>query len=276
MQRRAVAVYAALFLLIAAASYGLAATAEEPTITLDDPDYQLSEGDTFSVEDLTYTVESLEESEEDGETTYSGTIEWVIPDVEMTESWANEDTVEYDDDEWEVQIEEANNTTEFTLSEVIDRQAILEEDPDAANETVESDGEEYVNVDGELVPVEEYFPDPETQTFAENETLTYDNRTVTVASVENDSVTLSWRTDETRSADLAHEESVGLDDDTEFFVFFPGDNTVQLLEDTSSYDAQVDEQATFAERVSGLRYAAFVSLLIVFSLVAFAFLPSRY
>ena len=56
MQRRAVAVYVAFFVLIAAASYTLIATAEEPTITLEDADYELSENESFTVGDQTYTI----------------------------------------------------------------------------------------------------------------------------------------------------------------------------------------------------------------------------
>lgn len=279
MQRRAVAVYAALFLLIGAASYGLAATAEEPTITLEDPDYELSAGDSFTVDDRTYTVTSIEEMEDEdsGETTFEGTVEWVVSDVEMTESWAHEDTIEYDGDQWEVQIDEdAADPTNFTLVAVLDREGILEDDPDAANETVESDGEEYVNVNGELVPVAEYFPEPATQSVGEGETLTYDNRTVSVDSVTNSSVTVAWTADETRTASLTHGETAELAGENTLLSFFPGGDTVQLTQDTSSYDRQVAAQQQFADRSAGLQYAAVVSLLIVFSLIAFAFLPSRY
>jgi len=87
MQRRAVAVFVAFFVLIAAGSYTLVATAEEPTITLEDADYELSEGEELTVGDQTYTITEIEETEdeEDGSMTFAGSIEWVEEDVEMSE-----------------------------------------------------------------------------------------------------------------------------------------------------------------------------------------------
>lgn len=279
MQRRAVAVLVAFFLVLGVASYALIATAEEPTITLEDPEFQLSENETFTVGDRTYTVTSIEETEDDetGEQTFEGTIEWVEPDVEMSEIWDHEDTIEYQGDEWQVLIDQdADDPTEFTLQEVIDRQAILENDPDAANETVESDGEEFVNVDGELVPVDEYFPTPATQTFAEGDTLTYNDETVTVEAVDSGMVTVTWIADETQSEDVMHEGMVELDDGNEYLTFFPGDSTLMLTQDTTSYDAQVEEKQQFDNRMSGLTSVIVIVLLIAISLIMFAFLPSRY
>jgi len=279
MQRRAVAVYVAFFVLIAAASYSLIATAEEPTITLDNADYELSEGDSFTVGDQTYTVTEIEETEdeEDGSMTFAGSIEWVDEDVEMSETWAAGDTVEIDDTTWEIQLDsEAEAPTTFTLVEVIDQQAVLEADPNADNETVERDGEESVIVGSDVVPADEYFDDPATVTYSEGDTFVYNDQTVTVSDVTADDVTITWTEDETNTDDLQHEEMIELADGNEYLTFFPGSNTVMLTLDTTSYDQQVESQQQFADRVTGLTYTIVMSLLFVFSLVAFAFLPSRY
>ncbi len=279
MQRRAVAVYAAMFLIVAAASYGLVATAEEPTITLEEADFELSEGETFSIGEQTYTVSSIEETEDEetGERTFAGELEWTVADVEQTEIWNHEGTIEFDDSEWQVLIDQdEEEPAEFTLEELIDRQAILEADPDAANETVESDGEEFVDLDGELVPVDDYFAAPENRTFAEDDTLTYNNQMTTVEEVDTAGVTVSWIADETRTADLNQGELIELDDGNEYLTFFPGDNTVMITLDATSYDEQVTAQQQFADRTDGLQNVTIVSLLIVLSLIAFAFLPSRY
>ncbi|QKY20761.1 hypothetical protein B4589_010375 [Halolamina sp. CBA1230] len=75
MQRRAVAVAAALFLIVGALSLGLVLTGETPEMDLPGEDaYQ--QGDEFSVGGQTYTVASVNSSEEDGETSYEATIEW--------------------------------------------------------------------------------------------------------------------------------------------------------------------------------------------------------
>jgi len=283
MQRRAVAVYVAFFVLIATASYALIATAEEPTITLEEADFELAEGEEFTVGDQTYTVSEIEqtEDEEDGSTTFAGTLEWVEEDVEMTEVWADGDTVEVSDTTWEVQIDDEDNaSTAFSLVEVLDRQAILEADPNADDQLVDRDGEEYVvvqsNGDDELVPAEEYFDEPATITYSEGDSFVYNEQTVTVSELTDADVTITWFQDETNSDDLQQGEMIELADGTEYLTFFPGQNTVMLTQDTTSYDAQVESQHQFADRVQGLTYTIVTSMLFVFSLVAFAFLPSRY
>jgi len=286
MQRRAVAVYVAFFVLIAAASYTLLATAEEPTITLEDAEYELSETDTFSIGDQQYTVTSIEETTEevsDGHggseevTKTVGTIEWTETDVEMSETWANEDTVEIGGTEWQVLIgDDAENTSSFTFEEVVDRQAILENDPEADNETVEREDGEYVIVSGELIPAEEYFPAPATQTASVGDSFTYNEQTVTVDEVTAEGVTVSWTEDQTNTEELEHEEMVELADGSEYLVFMPGDGTMLMTSDTSEYDAQVQSKQQFSERLTGFRWTTFTSLLFAMSLIAFAFLPSRY
>jgi len=275
MQRRAVAVYVAFFILIAAASYTLLATAEEPTITLDDPEYELAQGDTFTVSGQEYTVTSIES----GDSGNSGTIEWTETDVEVTETWANEDTVELDGTEWQVLIE-GENATSFTFEEVLDRQAILENDPNTDNETVPRDDGEYVVVttggEEDLVPAEEYFPAPATQTYSIGDSFAYNNQTVTVDEIAADGVTVSWTEDQSNTQELLSEGTVELADGTEYLVYLPDSGTLQLVSDTSSYDAQVEAQQQFSERLTGFRYVIFTSMLFALSLIAFAFLPSRY
>jgi len=400
MQRRAVAVSVAFFVLIAAASYTLIATAEEPTITLEDPDYELSEGESFTVGGEAYTVTGIEETEDedDGTMTFAGSIEWVEEDVEtsemwedgdtvaiggtvssmgeeieVTEAWADGEIVEVDGTDWEVQIDdddeptsftlvevldrqaiidadpnateiveedgeefvvveedgeeeqveadeyfdpetqsysegdllryndqtvmvtdvtaddvtlswawevqlddEAEEPTSFTLVEVIDRQAILDDDPDAQNETVEVDGVESVIVNNETVPVDEYFDEPLTVNYSEGDSFSYNNQDVTVSEVTPNDVTLTWIQDETRTEDLQQGGMIELADGNEYLTFFPGSNTVMLTMDTTSYDQQVEAQQQFGDRVTGLTYTIVTSLIFVFSLIAFAFLPSRY
>ena len=279
MQRRAVAVYVAFFVLIAAASYSLIATAEEPTITLENADYELSEGDSFTVGDQTYTVTETEETEdeEDGSMTFAGTLEWVDEDVETSEVWTDGDTVEIDDTTWEIQLDsEAESPTTFALVEVVDRQAILEADPTAQNETTEVDGEESVIVGSNVVPADEYFDDPATVTYSEGDSLVYNGQTVTVSGVTASDVTITWTEDQTNTDDLQHEGMVELADGNEYLTFFGGSNTVMLTQDTTSYDQQVEAQQQFADRLAGLNYTIITSMLFVVSLIAFAFLPSRY
>jgi len=170
MQRRAVAVYAALFVLVAGVAGVLTVTADSPEIGFENPDYEVSDGETIEVEGQEYVVEITEVEESGGGghggggggTSLVATIERNMT-VEQSEAWANGSTVQFNEREWRVEIT-GEDPSEFTLVEVPDRQAILEADPQADNETVQRDDGEYVVVteDGEssLIPVGEYFPAP--------------------------------------------------------------------------------------------------------------------
>lgn len=60
MQRRAAAVYFALFVVVGAGAYGLLGVMSAPTIALDGPSY--AQGDQLSAGGVTYTVDSVGES----------------------------------------------------------------------------------------------------------------------------------------------------------------------------------------------------------------------
>lgn len=92
MQRRAVAVAAALFLIVGALSLGLVLTSEAPTLDLEG-DNEFQAGDRFAFAGQTYTVASIEASESSGDghgggggTTYEAVIEWNNESQEGTQS----------------------------------------------------------------------------------------------------------------------------------------------------------------------------------------------
>ncbi|ERH06177.1 MAG: hypothetical protein J07HN4v3_01787 [Halonotius sp. J07HN4] len=277
MQRRAVAVYVALFVLIGVASYTLMVTAEQPQVTVDNPDFQLSSGDEFTIDGQSYTATTVEEVTEEGghgstSTHMAATIEWTLTGVETTDEWAEGDTITVDEREWEV-ITTTNSTV--TAEAVIDREAELEADPAADNTTYSGDNGEFVLVNDERIPVSEYF-DPDEVTFSEGETVPYDGQQATLSSVTNESVTVSWMTDKSNSQELGTGDTVTLGDNSTYTAYFTGSNTLELTEDAEAYEAAVAEQATFSQRVSGLRWVTFTAGFIAMLLIAFAFLPSRY
>ena len=271
MQRRAVAVYVALFVLIGVASYTLMVTAEQPQVTVDNPDFQLSSGEEFTVGGQTYTAATIEEGD-DG--TVTGTVEWTVTGVENTDEWAEGDTVTVDEREWTV-VSASSSTV--TVEEVIDRTAILESDPAADNTTYSGDDGEFVLVDDERVPAEEYFePSIATVTFSQGESIPYDGQQVTIDSIENGSVGLSWTTDESNSQQLEAGDTLTLADNSTYTAYFIGSNTLELTSDDEAYAAAVAEQEAFSQRVTGLRWVTFTAGFISMLLIAFAFLPSRY
>jgi len=288
MQRRAVAVSGALFLLVAVAAFGLLATAQEPGVEFDDPDFELAEGEEFVVNGTTYTVSSLDRTEEEnalGETTITreGQVEW--GEVErQTESWSNGSTVTVDDREWTVLIE-GEEPDSVTLREVQDREAILEADPNADNRTVERDGEEFVVIeeDGEarLVPAADYFPAPDERTIAAGEEFAYANQTVTLEEVTADAATVAWEAPVTMTAGLRHHRNVTLGG-TEYVVAIRGggeegdDLRLILSSDVEGFQAEQARIERFEQRSSGLWRVVVLAMSVVVLLAAMAFLPSRY
>ena len=277
MQRRAVAVYVALFVLIGVASYTLMVTAEQPQVAVENPNFQLSSGDGFTVDGQSYTAATVEEVTEEGghgstSTHREATLEWTVANVENTDDWAVGDTITVDGQEWNVV---STSASSVTVEEVIDRGAILEADPAADNTTYSGDNGEFVLVDDERVPVSEYF-DPATVTFTEGETMPYDGQQATLNSITNESVTVSWTADESNSQTLKTGDTITLADNTTYTAYFTGPNTVELTDSAEAYQAAVSEQETFSQRVSGLRWVTFTAGFIAMLLIAFAFLPSRY
>ena len=279
MQRRAVAVFVALFLAIAGVAGALTATADSPEIALENPEIDASEGDSIDIGGETYVVADISESENDeGQMITSGTLEREFT-TETSETWANESTVSVDDREWRVEIP-GENATEFTLVEVLDREAILEADDDAENETVTLDDGEYVAVtddSGErtLVPVDEYFPEPEERTHGVDETLEYDGQTVTIDDVTADGAVLVWETTDTETVEVAQQSTVTIDD-TDYVAHFPDTSTLRMSTDIEAYEAQVTEIERFDQYNSGLSRVLILSVLSSIMLAGMAFIPSRY
>lgn len=286
MQRRAVVVYVALFLLVGSASGAILTTAESPAVAFENPEFELSAGDTFQADGQAYTVTEITEAEAGGgghggggaETTITATIERDRT-VEQSETWANESTVELDDEEWRVRIS-GEDPTSFTLEEVLDRQAILEEDPDADNATVERDGGEFVVVDEgagdpRLVPTDEYFPDPTERSSAVGDAFEYGDRTVTVDAVTADGAVLVWTASDPVSTELSHASTATIGD-TEFAVAIPNDSTLALSTDVDGYEAQLARMDRFDQQGDGLWRLVIISFLASGLLGTMAFMPSRY
>ena len=279
MQRRAVAVFVALFLAVAGVAGALTATADSPEIALENPEVDAAENDSIEVGGESYVVADISESENDeGQMIISGTLEREFT-AETSETWANESTVSVDDREWRVEIPD-ENASEFTLVEVLDRQAILEADDAAENETVTLEDGEYVAVTDEngertLVPVGEYFPAPEERTHATGETLEYDGQTVTVDDVTADGAVLTWETTQTETVEIAQQSTVTIGD-TEYVAHFPDTSTLRMSTDIEAYEAQVTEIERFDQYNSGLSRVLILSVLSSIMLAGMAFIPSRY
>ena len=279
MQRRAVAVFVALFLAVAGVAGALTATADSPEIALENPEIDVSQNESIEVGGESYVVADISESENDqGQVVISGTLERDFT-TETSETWANGSTVSVDDREWRVEIA-GENATEFTLVEVLDRQAILGADDAAENETVTLDDGEYVAVTDEngertLVPVDEYFPAPEARSHEVGEELQYDGQTVTVDEVTAGGAALVWETTETETVEVAQQSTVTLGG-PDYVAHFPDASTLRMSTDIEAYESQVTDIERFDQYNSGLSRVLVLSVLSSIMLTGLAFIPSRY
>jgi hypothetical protein len=286
MQRRAVAIYVALFLVVGAASYSLIATATAPTIGFENPDHELSEGDQFSVGDRQYTVASITAEVEGGgggghgggggELVRSGRLTWTNDSARYTATWENDSTTTFEGTEYRVATGGDSGTV--SLVETVNRSAILQEDPDARNELVTQNGTEYVVIeqggDLSLRPAAEYFPEPSSTEFQEGETLQYEGNTTTVASVTDGGATLAWTAPRTNGVEIGDEANVTLDGQ-QYVTHFP-DNSTLTLGDYGTYDRQTAQIDTYHKHVSGLWGISIMSFATAIMLIGMAYMPSRY
>lgn len=288
MQRRAAAIYAVFFLVVGAASYSLIATAESPSIAFENPDHRLQQGSTFSVGDQDYTVSSLEASESSGGgghggggggITHSAEVAWTVESSEYSETLENGSEVTYQNESYVVVIPSADDPDEFVLRDPVNRSGILADDPQADNETVTRDGEEFVvvteNGTSRLVAADEYFPEPNEERFAEGQQIEYDGNSATVGNVTSEGATLTWTAPRERTTELSQESNVTLSSTT-FLAYFPDNSTVVLTTDFQSYERQTADIAAHEERKSGLWGVSIVSGMTILLLVGMAYMPSRY
>lgn len=264
MQRRWAAICLAFFLVTAAGAYGVSAVAEEPTIDVEGDAYQ--SGGTFTTNGTTYTV-SVDGGS--GSLTSNQT-------VSNEGTFENGSTVEYQDGNYNVTIESAQNPTTFELTEQFDVEAILANDSAVDNTTYTTDDDtEFVRYrDGDTQPLDEYLPDPQRETFAEGGTIQHGGQSKTVDNVTSSAATLTWETEEEQSISLAEGGTFTIGD-TQYVATFPSNDTVVVSNDVEGYQSQADNQEYFQQRLSGLNFVVLFSLASAFLLAVVAFLPRR-
>jgi hypothetical protein len=278
MQRRAVAIYVTLFLVIGVGSYTLVTTGQQPSISFDDPEHSLSEGDTLTVNERTYTVSSLDALTSDG-VTREATFSWTNESARQTAELENGTVVPYQNDEYVVLTPESENETTFTLREDVNRTAILQDDPNAENELATQDGQKYVvvteNGSRTLVEPSEYFPAPDTEEVATGDQFSYEGNQTTVATVGTETVTLEWFGPEQNTVTATSEANVTLNGQ-QYVAFMPNNETVQLVSDYDAYQNEVAAIDSYNQRTSGLWGVTILSGATIAFLMMLAFLPSRY
>ena len=251
MQRRAAALYFALFLVIGAGSFGYIqmVDAQKPTVELESDEY--SQGDVLTVDGRTYVVSEIaaENASEGEEAAVTGTLSWTNQSARATATLENATNATYQNASWEVRIDNASDVSQFTLRENV------------------NDSQQ----------------DPQTVTFSEGEQFDYtteDGATQAAriddvtGNVSTPSVTLSWEEPKENQIELTEGANVTLNGQQRV-VHFPSSDSVQLSTDIATYQDAQDKLAYFDERKKGLWGVSIISFLAAIVLLGTAYLPVK-
>ncbi len=158
MQRRAAAAYVVFFLVLAAGSYAVIATATAPTVTVEDPNHSLSEGDPLEAGDRTYTVAAIEAKQVSGGDHGGGggiersaSLEWTNESFAYSAEWIRGEMVE------NARIAE-DGTVSVEFPETQSRNLTFDGTP--VNETLDQDSRDAVRLRFENDTVREFVPVP--------------------------------------------------------------------------------------------------------------------
>ncbi|MFB6129233.1 MAG: hypothetical protein ABEJ28_00235 [Salinigranum sp.] len=284
MQRRAAAIYVVFFLIVGAASYSLIATAHQPTISFNNAK-ELKKNDTFQIGERTYTVSDINAQVEGGgaeseaRLVRSGKLTWTNQQATYTDTWDNNSTVTVNDNDWRVLIPNETDPGSFTLQEVQNRTKILQNDDNADNQLVTHGGTKYVvvtqNGSRQLVPADQYFPAPKTQSYDEGGSIDYNGNQTTFSNVSASAVTIQWVAPKKNTVSLPDQSNVTLDNQT-YLSYFPDNSTLVLTQQFQSYNEQTTQIANYKDHIDGLWGVTELSFVTAFLLIAIAYLPSRY
>jgi len=274
MQGRAAAVYGLVFLLVAVGAFAYVSVAEAPEPSLEQVDYARGEGENFTVGDREYTVSGF--TTQRGEPAAS--LVWYDETARATEEWTHAaepdgTTVVYEGRDHWVRIPQTADPGSFTL---------LETPPEDGNVSVfTDDGGNWVVDDGsEYVPLEEYegLDRVEQQNGSSFEVGEgEESRTVTVETVTNESVTVSWNEPSETEVFVRQTDREQLNGQN-VTAHFPSEGTLQLTTDEAEIDRYLavhEDRDLFQQRSQGLTMAAILSLVSVALLVGLAFLPRK-
>lgn len=286
MQRRAAAVYFALFVLIGAGTLGfIQVGTSQPEVRLQAG--ELSSGDALTVEGVDYTVSDIGFGETEGEgegEDIVGTLTWTNESYVATATLDNGSTIPFEGEEYRVVIENRTDVSSFELVEAFNVTALLLADDDVENELATRNGTDHVvyRADQRIEPLSEWLPAPDRQgPFAVGETMPYaaEEGTVPAAvrSVEPDAATLAWDSTDDREAELTEGGNVTLGE-TQYFAHFTDEEHVQLVP-TDQYWAAYQEELAYEdawfERHAGLWAVVIASFLAAVILLSTAYMPVK-
>lgn len=262
MQRRAAAVSAALFVLVAAGAFATIGVASPPTVETTGGE-RLATNETFPGANGTeYTVGDVSES--------SATFTWQNASARYTATLENGSNVTYSDENFTVVIPNVSEPRNFTLREV----------QTVDQPTVTANGTTYVLVDRdgdgtqEAIPRDEYLGEQRTETFAVGAQLEYQNNTTQVADITASEVTLAWTGPKTLETSASAGENVTLGGET--YLVYVQDGEAIVTGDFQGYQDSQNRIDYYHERINGLWGVVIVAGIGAFLLLALSYMPSRY
>jgi len=298
MQRRAAAIYFALFLVIGVGAYAYIGVvqSQQPHVSLDAP-IEGGANSSFTVGGQEYTIASVEEESGGGGghgggggASVVGELAWTNESARSTAELANGSNVSYQDRRWQVLIANESNLSEFTLRERVNSTRELRADPAVQNETANYQGAPWVVwAQNETLnqPLAEWLPAPENESVALGATFPYEgNEDAEITGITPSAATVSWSEPSENTAELSEGGNVTIDGRT-YFVHFPDNSTVQLApvyaspqenERSSAYANYLntlDRQDYFTERKNGLWGISIISLTAAIILLGAAYMPVK-
>lgn len=284
MQRRAAAASAVVFLLLAAGAYAYLGAATQPAMETENVG-EAAVNESVMLNGQSYTVYQMP-SESDGQ----ARLRWFNDSVRFTETIANASNVSYETDIPDTDWDDAGMTYQVTIPNTSSPStATFTEQYNTTNETTYTeDGDLYVLVDRdgdgtrEAVPAEEYYGPRETFTVQSGGELTYNNNTTTVASISTTELTLAWRNPSNVTTRFSTGANVTLPTGS-YLAYFqdtstasPGPDVVVFTQDYDGYQASLDRQVYWSERMRGLWGIVALGLITGIGLLGMAYLPNRY
>jgi hypothetical protein len=285
MQRRAAAVYFALFVLIGAGTFGfIQVGTSQPDVRLDAQEF--SSGDSLTVDGTEYAVSEISRAEPseggEGEGNLVGTLTWTNESTVATATLDNGSTTTYQGEEYEVRAD--GDAAEFTLVETVNVTALLLADDSVENQLATKNGTDYVvfRANDSIQRLSTWLPEPDREgPFAEGGTFEYrsddGNVSATISAVTADGATVSWQSSTDREAELTEGGNVTLGT-TQYFAHFTDEEHVQLVPTDqywAAYQSELDYEDAWFERHAGLWAVVIASFMAAIILLASAYMPVR-
>jgi sorbitol-specific phosphotransferase system component IIA len=274
MQRRAAAVSAAIFLLLAVGAYGVLGMSSQPSVETETT-AELQNGDSLELGGTTYNVTGTS----GGEVTF----EWYNASARYSETLTNNSTTTFDGDAAQTSWDDTNLTYRVLVEQGEEPTSVtLREVQEVSEPTITRNGTVFVVVDrdddgtDEVIPRDEYLPAPRTATFELGDELDYAGNTTDISSITAEEVVLTWTGPKTMSKSVSDGNTITLGG-AEYIGYFPeGSNQAILTQDEEGYEDSLDRQDYWSERMRGLWGVVVLGLVGGLSLIGMAYLPSRY